>query len=116
MIADADIMKSINRAISSAKDSVMKLIKQARDKKLEAEPGRTMMESFENKVNEVIVCVFDYGLPFILYIGLPIKQENYHYQLSCLTSCPLSFYSRFSTRLVIWLEAVRRRACLTATI
>ena len=116
MIADADTMKSINRAISSAKDSVMKLIKQAHDKKLETEPGRTMMESFENKVNEVIVCVFDYGLPFILYIGLPIKQENYHYQLSCLTSSPLSFYSRFSTRLVIWLEAVRRRACLTATI
>ncbi|CAD6236827.1 unnamed protein product [Miscanthus lutarioriparius] len=54
MIADADTMKSINRAISSAKDSVMKLIKQARDKKLEAELGRTMMESFENKVNEVL--------------------------------------------------------------
>ena len=49
MIADADTMKIINWAISSAKDSVMKLIKQARDKKLEAEPGRTMMESFENK-------------------------------------------------------------------
>ena len=109
-------MESINKTISDAKDAVKELIKKAHEKQLEAEPGRTMMESFENKVNEVIVCVFDYGLPFILYIGLPIKQENYHYQLSCLTSSPLSFYSRFSTRLVIWLEAVRRRACLTATI
>lgn len=57
MIADENTMNDINSAISGAKDCVMKLIKQARDKQLEAKPGRTMMESFENKVNEVIVCL-----------------------------------------------------------
>uniref|UniRef100_R7W504 DNA-directed RNA polymerase subunit n=1 Tax=Aegilops tauschii TaxID=37682 RepID=R7W504_AEGTA len=42
-IADADAKKAVNE-----------LIKEARDKKLEPEPGRTMMESFENRVNQVL--------------------------------------------------------------
>jgi DNA-directed RNA polymerase II subunit RPB1 len=52
-IADAATMQKINDTISKAKDEVKELIKQAHDKQLEAEPGRTMMESFENRVNQV---------------------------------------------------------------
>ncbi|KAG8042883.1 hypothetical protein GUJ93_ZPchr0317g33743 [Zizania palustris] len=44
----------INETISKAKNDVKELIKQAQDKLLEAEPGRTMMESFENRVNQVL--------------------------------------------------------------
>uniref|UniRef100_A0A0D9XW28 DNA-directed RNA polymerase subunit n=1 Tax=Leersia perrieri TaxID=77586 RepID=A0A0D9XW28_9ORYZ len=53
-IADAATIEKINDTISKAKSDVKELIKQAHDKQLEAEPGRTMMESFENKVNEVL--------------------------------------------------------------
>ena len=53
-IADASTMEVINQTISKAKDKVKELIREAQEKKLEAEPGRTMMESFENKVNQVI--------------------------------------------------------------
>lgn len=61
-------MKNINDIISKAKDDVNELIKKARDKKLEAKPGCTMMESFEIEVNKVAVCIFNYRLLFILYI------------------------------------------------
>ena len=54
MIADAATMENIYQTISKAKNDVKDLIKQACDRKLEAEPGRTMMESFENKVNQVL--------------------------------------------------------------
>ncbi|KAL5727166.1 DNA-directed RNA polymerase [Ranunculus cassubicifolius] len=53
-IADAATMESINETISKAKDEVKKLIMDAHESKLEAEPGRTRMESFENKVNQVL--------------------------------------------------------------
>lgn len=53
-IADAATMEKINETISKAKNDVKELIKQAQDKQLEAEPGRTMMESFENRVNQVL--------------------------------------------------------------
>lgn len=46
-------MEKINETISKAKNEVKDLIRAAQDKQLEAEPGRTMMESFENKVNQV---------------------------------------------------------------
>ena len=59
MIADAATMEQINHTISKAKNDVKELIKQAHDKQLEAEAGRTMMESFENKVNQVVVCLLD---------------------------------------------------------
>lgn len=52
-IADSSTMEKINETISKAKDEVKKLIKEAQEKTLEPEPGRTMMESFENKVNQV---------------------------------------------------------------
>lgn len=57
-IADAGTMERINETISKAKDEVKRLIKEAQEKKLEAEPGRTMMESFENKVNQVYIGVY----------------------------------------------------------
>jgi hypothetical protein len=46
-------MQTINETICKAKDEVKELIKKAHEKQLEAEPGRTMMESFENRVNQV---------------------------------------------------------------
>ena len=52
-IADASTMEKINDTISKAKNEVKDLIRAAQDKQLEAEPGRTMMESFENRVNQV---------------------------------------------------------------
>ncbi|CAL9190410.1 unnamed protein product [Musa hybrid cultivar] len=53
-IADAATMEKINETISKAKNDVKDLIKLAQEKQLEAEPGRTMMESFENRVNQVL--------------------------------------------------------------
>lgn len=52
-IADAATMEKINETISKAKEEVKNLIVKAQNKDLEPEPGRTMMESFENKVNQV---------------------------------------------------------------
>ena len=52
-IADASTMEKINETICTAKEDVKKLIVKAQNKDLEPEPGRTMMESFENKVNQV---------------------------------------------------------------
>jgi DNA-directed RNA polymerase II subunit RPB1 len=44
-------MEKINETITKAKNDVKELIKQAHDKNLEAEPGRTMMErSFAGKL------------------------------------------------------------------
>ena len=37
-----------------AKDEVKKLIAKAQQNELEAQPGRSMMESFENQVNQVL--------------------------------------------------------------
>lgn len=53
-IADAATMEKINETISIAKNDVKDLIKMAQDKQLEAQPGRTMKESFENRVNGVL--------------------------------------------------------------
>ncbi|KAK4368173.1 hypothetical protein RND71_011965 [Anisodus tanguticus] len=53
-IADASTMEKINETISTAKSKVKELIKAAQEKQLEAEPGRTMMDSFENRVNQVL--------------------------------------------------------------
>ncbi|GER30894.1 DNA-directed RNA polymerase [Striga asiatica] len=53
-IADATTMEKINETISNAKNEVKELIRASQEKQLEAEPGRTMMESFENRVNQVL--------------------------------------------------------------
>ncbi|KAM2099574.1 hypothetical protein TB1_026249 [Malus domestica] len=45
--------KKIKQTISQAKDEVGGLISKARFKQLEAKPGRTLVDSFENKVNQV---------------------------------------------------------------
>lgn len=59
-IADAATMEKINETISKAKNEVKDLIRKAQEKSLEPEPGRTMMESFENQVNQVpiLICFF----------------------------------------------------------
>ena len=51
-IADRNTMGQINDIISTAKDNVELLIGKARRHELEAQPGRTMMESFESLVNQ----------------------------------------------------------------
>ncbi|KAA8532028.1 hypothetical protein F0562_006830 [Nyssa sinensis] len=53
-IADAETMETINKTISKAKNEVKVHIKAAQENQLEAEPGRTTMESFENRVNQVL--------------------------------------------------------------
>ncbi|KAB1201777.1 DNA-directed RNA polymerase II subunit 1 [Morella rubra] len=53
-IADAATMETINDTISKAKNEVKELIRKAQARELEPEPGRTMMESFENKVNQTL--------------------------------------------------------------
>ena len=113
MIADAATMEKINQTISKAKNDVKELIKQAHDKQLEAEAGRTMMESFENKVNQVVVCLLDleYVLLLILWV-FQSKKSIIH--LSSVVN--FSFLSRFSTRLVMMLEAVLKIVYLKATI
>ncbi|GJW72289.1 DNA-directed RNA polymerase II subunit 1 [Tanacetum coccineum] len=52
-IVDASTRETINDTISKAKIEVKELIRAAQDKNLEPEPGRMMMESFENRVNHV---------------------------------------------------------------
>lgn len=54
-IADAATMEKINETILKAKNDVKELIRAAQDKQLEPQPGRTMMESFEDKVNQVTI-------------------------------------------------------------
>ncbi|KAK8669698.1 hypothetical protein V6N13_107122 [Hibiscus sabdariffa] len=54
MIADVATMEKINETISKSKEDVKQLIVKAQNKDLELEPRRTMMESFENKVNRVL--------------------------------------------------------------
>lgn len=52
-IADSSTMEKINETISVAKTAVKDLIRQFQEKKLDPEPGRTMTETFENRVNQV---------------------------------------------------------------
>ena len=53
-IADAGTMETINATIAKAKEDVKELIKKAQDNQLEPTPGRTLKETFENKVNQVL--------------------------------------------------------------
>ena len=54
MTSLAAIMEKINETISKAKNEVKELIRATQESQLEAEPRRTMMESFENRVNQVL--------------------------------------------------------------
>ncbi|KAG2176195.1 hypothetical protein INT43_005429 [Umbelopsis isabellina] len=53
-IADRDTMESITSLISSAKDRVQEIILTAQQDKLEVQPGMTIRESFEAKVNQTL--------------------------------------------------------------
>lgn len=53
-IVDVATMETINETVSKAKNEVKVLIRKALARELEPESGRTMMESFENKVNQVL--------------------------------------------------------------
>ncbi|GJP85732.1 hypothetical protein CLOP_g15835 [Closterium sp. NIES-67] len=53
-IADASTMETINETIAKAKDEVKELIRKWQDRELEQQPGRTLRESFENRVNQVL--------------------------------------------------------------
>ncbi|KAM1810154.1 hypothetical protein ACFX12_026951 [Malus domestica] len=53
-IVDPATTEKIKQTISEAKDEVGGLIRKAWSKQLEAEPGQTLVDSFENKVNQVL--------------------------------------------------------------
>ncbi len=52
-IADAKTMEKIDHTISTAKHVVNVYIRKAQKESLKAEPGQTMMETLEKKVNQV---------------------------------------------------------------
>ena len=53
-IADAKTMDDIVATIDDSKREVKKLVEKAQNNKLECQPGRTILESFENNVNQVL--------------------------------------------------------------
>ena len=53
-IADPETMKTITETIKEAKDQVQDVIKDAQKNLLEAEPGMTLRESFEQKVSKIL--------------------------------------------------------------
>eukprot|EP00743_Colponemidia_sp_Colp-15_P005255 GILK01005654.1.p1 GENE.GILK01005654.1~~GILK01005654.1.p1 ORF type:complete len:1742 (+),score=310.58 GILK01005654.1:266-5491(+) len=53
-IADEATMNQIHETLITAKNSVKALVLDAQRGNLECQPGKTMMESFENKVNKVL--------------------------------------------------------------
>lgn len=64
-------MEKINETITKAKNDVKELIRKAQARDLEAEPGRTMMESFENKVNQVPLLILGFiYISFFLFTAL----------------------------------------------
>jgi len=53
-VADLETMKQIEMTINKAKKQVEELIRQGQRGQLEVQPGRTMIESFEQYVNKVL--------------------------------------------------------------
>ena len=53
-VADPDTMRQIESTINKAKQQVEDLIKQGQRGQLEVQPGRTMIETFEQYVNKVL--------------------------------------------------------------
>lgn len=70
-IADAATMEKINETISKAKNEVKELIRAAQERQLEPEPGRTMTESFENRVNQVL------GYKMFCFLLFPPTSVNF---------------------------------------
>ena len=63
-VADVDTMKQIESTINKAKLQVLDLVRQGqrgKEGKLEIQPGRTMMESFEQLVNKVLNTARDHA-------------------------------------------------------
>jgi DNA-directed RNA polymerase II subunit RPB1 len=54
LIADQRTMAIINDIMNRAKEDVRRLIEKVQSGDLEQQPGRTVMESFENQVNQVL--------------------------------------------------------------
>lgn len=54
LIADPKTMAIINDIMNRAKSDVKSLVEQVQGGELEQQPGRTIMESFENQVNQVL--------------------------------------------------------------
>lgn len=52
-VADEGTMANVNDIIEQAKADVTRIIEELQSGALESQPGRTMMESFENRVNQV---------------------------------------------------------------
>ena len=69
-------MEVINDTISKAKNEVKQLIKASQEKQLEAEPGHTMMGSFENRVNQVLLNLLHIVLFSIIYYFLPLSSVS----------------------------------------
>ncbi|KAK9808301.1 hypothetical protein WJX73_009827 [Symbiochloris irregularis] len=53
-VADPDTMKDISETINKAKMDVKTLTEKLQNRNLEAQPGRTMVETFEQEVNTVL--------------------------------------------------------------
>jgi len=53
-VADEDTMKEIEKAIYDAKNQVQELVRQGQKGKLEKQPGKSTLESFEKLVNNVL--------------------------------------------------------------
>jgi len=53
-IADAQTMAKVTQTISSAKNQVKELIINAQNKQFECQPGKSVMDSFEQQVNQVL--------------------------------------------------------------
>ena len=60
-VADDETMKEIEKTINMAKQKVMELVRQGQKGELEIQPGRTMLESFEQFVNKVLNTARDHA-------------------------------------------------------
>jgi DNA-directed RNA polymerase II subunit RPB1 len=60
-VADADTMRQIESTIDKAKRQVQDLVRQGQLGELEIQPGRTMIESFEQLVNKVLNTARDHA-------------------------------------------------------
>jgi DNA-directed RNA polymerase II subunit RPB1 len=60
-VADVSTMEQIESTINKAKMQVLDLVRQGQEGKLETQPGRTMVESFETFVNKVLNTARDHA-------------------------------------------------------
>jgi DNA-directed RNA polymerase II subunit RPB1 len=60
-VADLDTMRQIESTINKAKMQVLDLVRQGQRGELEIQPGRTMIESFEQLVNKVLNTARDHA-------------------------------------------------------